>query len=260
MTLWVGTIAGVMTAVIGGALSWYFFFNPMSWSLANEAWIPLLGFAVIASVIISTSHLYRASERRHHERELTRMQLHAESAEFFAREMAHRLKNALAIVQGIAHQTLGNESDASRKFSARLQTLAEANALLTEDVDNPTADVKAVIETAIRPFREPSRFNINGVSAQISSQQVVSLALALHELCTNASKYGALSVRSGQVFIDVEDAGETLKLVWREQGGPLVSEPATQGFGSRLLLRAGFQTTLHFQPEGLSCKMDVRKA
>ena len=91
-----------MTAVVGGLLSWYLFFNAYSWSLANDAWIPLIGFSVIAMVIVSTAALYRGSERRLHAQELMALTEQAANAELFAREMAHRLKNALAIVQSIA--------------------------------------------------------------------------------------------------------------------------------------------------------------
>jgi hypothetical protein len=83
--------------------------QPTSWSLANEAAVPLLGFAIIATTIISTASLYRGSERRWHAKLVSEADQKADEAVLFAREMAHRLKNALAIVQSMSFQTIGRE-------------------------------------------------------------------------------------------------------------------------------------------------------
>ena len=254
VTTFVGAAAGIATALVGGLASWYLFVNPGSWSLANGAWVPLIGFTIIATVIVSTAALYRSSERRLHDREVAELEEQAANAEFFAREMAHRLKNALAIVQAIAFQTLGTERPEASRFAGRLRALAEANELLTEEIKQPVADISQVLRAALTPFQDgKSRVHVHSVDAAIPAQQVVSLALALHELGTNAVKYGALSTPSGQVTVTVEDAGDLLTLSWEEQGGPKVTPPTETGFGTRLLQRSGVDTDLRYDQDGLKC-------
>jgi two-component sensor histidine kinase len=174
--------------------------------------------------------------------------------------MAHRLKNALTIVQSIAFQTIGTESVEAAKFAGRLRTLAEANELLNEDVATPTATVRDAIEAALSPFEgEKARFDLTIADGRIASQQVVSLALAIHELSTNATKYGALSHPHGRVEIHVEDLGNQLRLTWKEHDGPPVVPATEQGFGTRLLRRSGMGTEISFEPDGLRCTMGLRK-
>ena len=261
VTTFVGAAGGMTTATVGGLACWYLFFNVSSWSLANGAWVPLVGFAVIAVVIVGTASLYRSSERRLHDRELGELEEQAANAEFFAREMAHRLKNALAIVQAIAFQTLGTERPDANRFAGRLRALSDANELLTEEIKQPVAEIRQVLRAALTPFQDgTSRVHITSVDATIPAQQVVSLALALHELGTNAVKYGALSTPGGQVLVNVEDDGDRLKLEWSEQGGPTVTPPAATGFGTRLLQRSGINTDLRYDPDGLKCSFGIRKA
>lgn len=261
VTTFVGRWAGIATAVVGGLLSWYLLFTPQSWSLANGAWVPLIAFAVIATVIITTAHLYRSTARLSHEREVARLQAQADNAELFAREMAHRMKNALAIVQAIAFQTIGTGTEDATKFAGRLKALADANDLLNEHVDRPSASLNDVIDSALSPFRDvSSRFDIDGLDTAIPAQQVVSLALALHELATNAVKYGALSKPEGRVLIRLEDLGERVTMTWKEHDGPAVAAPTKAGFGSRLLRRSGMSAKLSFEGDGLRCVMGVRKA
>jgi two-component sensor histidine kinase len=142
-----------------------------------------------------------------------------------------------------------------------LRALADANELLNEHIRKPTAPVSAVVESALAPFRdEHARFQIESVDATIPAQQVVSLALAIHELGTNAVKYGSLSAPGGSVAIRIEELGEGLELSWKEQGGARVSEPERSGFGTRLLRRSSANTRLLFEPDGLRCTMSIRKA
>lgn len=255
-----GIRAGITCAVSGGLASWYLFFNPRSWSLADGAWIPLIGFTIIAAVIIGTSHLYRVSERQHHRSELRELARQARNAQIFAGEMSHRLKNALAIVQAIALQTMDPSAPATAKFTGRLKALADANDLLSEHVSKPVANIADVIEASIRPFRDrEARFALTGPDAPIPAQQVVALALALHELSTNAVKYGSLSLPAGRVTIAVEDHADHLELTWKEHDGPAVKPPERTGFGTRLLYRSGTDTRIDYEADGLRCTLSVRK-
>jgi two-component sensor histidine kinase len=255
-----GLAAGISAAIVGGLLSWYLFFNPYSFAPSVEGFIPLIGFSVIAGTIITTAHLYRRSEQRNHQAELAALQKHAEDAELFAREMAHRLKNALAVVQSIAFQTLGETSADTAKFGARLKALADAHDLLSEHVERPTAGIADVVATALRPFSDDlDRVRITAVDTRIPSQQVVSLALVVHELATNAAKYGALSGRDGWIELVLNDVGDRIHLLWQEHDGPPVRAPDRQGFGTRLLKRVATEFDLRFEPTGLRCALYVRK-
>jgi two-component sensor histidine kinase len=261
VSAFVGIRAGVVTAAIGGLLCWHLFFNPYSFSVDNRAWVPLLGFAVIATAIVSTAYLYRASERRLHASEIAILEEQTSSAHLFAREMAHRLKNNLAIVQAIAFQTIGIETPEANTFAARLKALSDANELLSEKVDEPTARIDDVVKSALVPFEAgPPRFEIQSVETLIPARQVVSLALALHELATNAVKYGALSTPEGRVLLQIEDAADRVRVTWTERGGPQVRPPDSSGFGTRLIRRSGSGAVLDYQSEGLRCSFDLRKA
>lgn len=252
----VGTVGGITTALVGGLLSWYLFFTPFSFELSRGGAIPFFGFAVISTVIVTTSHFYRLSERRRHETEMAALEDKAMASDLFARELAHRLKNALAIVQSIAAQTLESGRDDTGKFAARLDALATAHDLLSMDVVTPTADVRDVIRAGLEPFRsDDGRFRVECPEARILGQQAVTLALALHELGTNALKYGALSSDEGWVSLNVEDKGEELELAWKEHRGPAVSVPSGRGFGTRLLGRIGTGTELKFEPDGVRARM-----
>jgi two-component sensor histidine kinase len=191
---------------------------------------------------------------------LAAIKKHADDADLFAREMAHRLKNTLAIVQSVAFQTFGNGTSEASLFASRLKALSDANELLNEKVEEPEADVLRVVKGALQPFHvSPAALQIECVDERVPSRQALSLALALHELATNAVKYGAFSSPTGRVLLRVEDAGQVLKLTWKEQGGPPVVPPTSEGFGSRLLRRTGANAELNFEPDGLRCSFDVRK-
>lgn len=260
VTTFVGVAAGIAAAVVGGTLSWYLFFKPSAFDLSYQSAAPLFGYVVVATVIVGATYLYRVSERRHHEAELALLEEKSMAADLFARELSHRLKNALAIIQSIAAQTLESGRDDTKKFAGRLYALAGAHDLLSTDVEAPTADVRDVIGAGLEPFQSADgRIRVDCPETQILGQQAVTLALALHELGTNALKYGALSTDEGWVSLDVEDRGEELALAWKEHGGPPVGIPGGRGFGMRLLNRIGAGTELLFEPDGLRAHMLLRK-
>lgn len=255
-----GTAAGLTAAAVGGAISWYLYFLPREGGSSLSGLIPLFGFAVISSAIVATSHLYRLSERRNQETRLAAVRKQAETAELFARELAHRLKNTLAIVQSIASQTLGADREETAKFAARLKTLAEAQDLLSEHIDRPTARVADVARRALAPFEgSGQRVALQAPDTAISAQEALSLALAVHELATNAAVHGALSTPGGRVALDLEEVGDRIRLRWREEGGPAVAPPASAGFGTALLRRLGTGAELVFPPEGARCSLYFRR-
>jgi len=255
ITVQAGLVGGFTTMVAGGLLTWYYLLDPSgTWTLDSADEYALLGYFSVSGVILATSQLYRLSEQKRQAVALELARQEARHQTLFAREMSHRLKNAMAIVQAMATQTFSRDTPEVDKFNGRLMALADAHNLLNEHVKQPTASVSEVVETAIRPFRDHSdRFRVSGPETPLPDQQVVSLAIALHELGTNAVKYGALKSDKGWVSIDWSDAGHRLRLDWKEHDGPPVKAPSTKGFGSRLLARAAMGTELKFEPDGLRC-------
>ncbi|WP_148640256.1 PAS domain-containing sensor histidine kinase [Aureimonas sp. AU20] len=155
-------------------------------------------------------------------------------------EMSHRMKNTLAMVQAIATQTLRQAhtmDEAREAISSRLSALARAQDILTR-TNFTEADVREVVEAAIAPHRlAGERVAMSGPRADLSAQQALGLSLAIHELATNAAKYGALSNETGRVDMTWGMADGAFKFHWIETGGPLVIVPKRRGFGSKLIER-----------------------
>ncbi|WP_331288188.1 MULTISPECIES: HWE histidine kinase domain-containing protein [Methylobacteriaceae] len=185
-------------------------------------------------------------------------------------ELAHRLKNVLAVVQSVAHQTLRSALDlpsASQNLSARLVALGSATDVLT-GASWRSADLRALAEHALAPHGElGTRIVLDGLAVALQPQVSVALTLALHELATNAAKYGALSNETGRVDlawqVDGHGSDAKFRLVWRERGGPPVSAPTRRGFGSTLIERSlrsyfGGMAGAEFLPEGLEFKLETR--
>jgi PAS domain S-box-containing protein len=158
------------------------------------------------------------------------------------REMAHRMKNTLAMVQAIVAQSLRNAAtprDAMVAINQRLVALGHAHTALARTRWG-NASIMDVIEGAISAHRASSaRVQLNGPRMDVGAKAALGLTLALHELCTNAAKYGALSNDAGAVSIDWSISGGAadarFRLTWSERGGPPVKPPSQKGFGSRLV-------------------------
>jgi two-component sensor histidine kinase len=187
-------------------------------------------------------------------------------------ELNHRVKNVLATVQAIAQQTFQSpgQTSAHQMFQSRLGTLAQAHSLLASENWRAT-DLASIVTAALSPFQrgENIRLKYEGEAETIrlSAQAAVSIAMLLHELCTNAAKYGALSVATGTVVLVWRGASEgssvPLSMRWQESGGPRVQPRARLGFGSRIIegaLSADLHahTKLTFDPAGVTCTMEAR--
>jgi PAS domain S-box-containing protein len=179
-------------------------------------------------------------------------------------ELNHRVKNMLAIVQSIAHQTFSGEaaSGARQTFEGRLAALSAAHDLLTERNWAPVS-IRKIVEDTVAPHQaRAERFAIEGPDVELAPKAAVSLALAVHELSTNAIKYGALSAPEGRVAIAWEAEGGRLRFAWRESGGPEVAEPTRRGFGSRMIERGlaselDGRAGIEFRREGVVCTIDA---
>lgn len=181
--------------------------------------------------------------------------------ELLIAELNHRVKNTLAVVQSIAHQTFSRASDPKQAipaFEARLTALAAAHNLLTRESWDAAA-LRDIVGEVVVLFSSGGQFEVIGPDVRLPPRQAVSLTLALHELATNAQKYGALCSDKGLVTVRWQLTDEAaLQLQWIEQGGPLVSTPTRTGFGTRLLKRAlaadlSGDVEIAFRPEGLVC-------
>ena len=178
-------------------------------------------------------------------------------------ELNHRVKNTLATVQAIANQSLRrtkNPSDFVPRFTGRIQALARAHALLAHTASTG-AELKDLVQDQILfGAVEDDRVSCSGPLLKLDSHVALHLALVLHELGTNARKYGALSVATGQVSISWgvrTNGGRSLLLEWKESGGPRVSAPSARGFGSTLieqtLQTCGGEASIQYDATGVSC-------
>jgi PAS domain S-box-containing protein len=185
-------------------------------------------------------------------------------------ELSHRLKNQLALVQGIVSQSLRKATDvvaARDNIVQRLGVLAQAHDLVVAGLTKK-AELRTIIETTVHLHEDGNidRFRLNGPDLEVGPRAGLSLSLVLHELATNAVKYGALSASGGKVMIEWElmEKGEVFRLAWRETDGPTVIEPSNLGFGTRLI-RSGIagqssHVAIEFEPTGLVCTMTVALA
>jgi PAS domain S-box-containing protein len=200
-------------------------------------------------------------------RDETKSKLADQQRVLLLNELNHRIKNTLATVQSIAENTLRASSvDANTRanLTNRLIALSEAHNLLVAE-NWAGADLGSVVAQAVAPYEVPAtpRFAVDGPPVRLSPQQAVSLSLTLHELATNAAKYGALSSAEGKVAVawNVWQDGSGrryLNLLWEERGGPPVAEPTRQGFGTRLITRtvgqeSGGHAEIKYDPDGLRC-------
>ncbi len=189
--------------------------------------------------------------------------------EVVIRELHHRVKNTLAIASAITSQSLKTANsleEAAKTIGDRLLALGTAQDLLIRERWTG-AGCRTLIENAVKAFQSKSldQFEINGENIAISAGPAMSLSMVIHELCTNATKYGALSVSGGRVSIEwttSEDNPKRFLLHWKESGGPPVQEPSRKSFGSRLIEQAlpgqlKGEARLRFDPSGLSCEVNI---
>jgi PAS domain S-box-containing protein len=180
-------------------------------------------------------------------------------------ELNHRVKNTLATVQSVAWQTFKDVDPAAvDRFMGRLSILSRAHNILTGTAWHKAA-LAEVVNTAVEPFGT-DRFDIEGPDCDVHPKVAVSLSMVLHELGTNAAKYGALSEPGGRVSVQWRCEGKEeatlVDLVWEESGGPPVEKPVRKGFGTRLIerqlrLEFGGSAKLEFLKDGFVCRIHL---
>jgi two-component sensor histidine kinase len=176
-------------------------------------------------------------------------------------ELNHRVKNTLAVVQAIADQTARRSSSLAifnAAFGGRLHALSIAHSMLTETRWSGV-ELTLLLRESLAPYRD--RLQLQGPPIMLPSQTIVPMSLIVHELMTNAAKYGALST-SGHVEIgwETDDGSQMILLTWVERGGPPLKDRKKAGFGSTLIERVAKhdlegECTLDFQSDGLRCSL-----
>jgi len=217
----------------------------------------VVGIASQAAVALDNAALYQAAQfeivQRRRAEERQRLLIH---------ELNHRVKNTLATVQSIAGHTLSGAADreeARRVLTDRLVALSRAHDVLThESWEGAGMSEIARAATAAFTVHGEDRVRCDGPAVRLDPQRALAVAMILHELGTNATKYGALSEKAGVVDVRWREAAGCIELEWSESGGPPVTPPGRRGFGTRLierLARADLKGTvdLGYAPEGVRC-------
>lgn len=185
--------------------------------------------------------------------------------ELLLAELNHRVKNTLAVVQGIAYQTFKGVDEAARRaFDGRLVALSVAHRLLTQANWENASLQQLVTDTMQIVASHAGRIHLSGPNVLLTPRQALAIGIALHELLTNAVKYGALSSDTGHVELTwtiSEGAERRLRMTWSEQGGPAVEKPSRRGFGSVLMEQTlagdlGGEVTTDYRRDGLVCVID----
>lgn len=186
--------------------------------------------------------------------------------ELLINELNHRVKNTLATVQSIASQTFRSSvktGDARRKFEARLSSLGRAHNILSEE-KWASAEIGEIVVNVLEPYAtaDRSRIRVSGPAVRLAPGTAVMMSMVLHELATNATKYGALANDQGKVVVDWQmQEGRRVRLQWTETGGPATQPGERKGFGSLLIEQAfaaqvGGKATLEYRPEGVVCVLE----
>lgn len=204
-------------------------------------------------------------------RDITERKLSEDRLRLVMRELSHRTKNLLAVIMSMVRQTARSSSDIAtfqHRLSQRLHALAGSHDLLVAE-DWAGASLEALVRSVLRAFAEETSgtVKIEGPHVFLNATAVQNIALALHELATNAAKYGALSRPAGQVDVtwgyEVNDEGSRrLKICWSERGGPTVEPPTSSGFGRVVVERVVAQAlnsdvTYSFAPEGVEWSASI---
>jgi PAS domain S-box-containing protein len=206
-------------------------------------------------------------------RDITALKQREQHVHFLMRELTHRSKNLLAVIQAMARQSLSHLSSPEEfvtRFSERLSGLAGSHDLLS-NVDWEGASLVDLIRSQLRHYEDrfDEKFHLEGADLFLRPEAAQNIGIALHELSTNAAKYGALSVPTGNVSISWQVKTEKdvprLQMIWQEKGGPSVGPPSRKGFGHIVMDRITGQAlggTSHadFTSEGVTWRLDVPAA
>ncbi len=196
-------------------------------------------------------------------RDITDRKRAEEQRDLLIGELDHRIKNTLASVRAIAGQTFRDvETNVRQAFEGRLRTLSNAHMALTNE-NWHSVTLRDLISSTLEPvLADQSWYSVLGPDLRVQPKCAVALSMAVYELCTNAIKYGALSVEAGRVTIVWDFVADRFRLRWREHGGPAVSAPDRKGFGSIMIERAlaaqvDGEVSIDYAEGGVICSIDA---
>jgi len=248
-----GAGAGVYAAILSGTIAWWAFLPP------HFAFFPLTSKDAVGLLIYLFASLLIVWAADHYRQLTMRLEDEEKFRKLTVEELAHRLKNKIATIQSIISFQLRDDPHTREAIIGRLSALSATDDLIL-GTQGQGAHLREILATELGPY-ETSRIAIAGPVVLLSPKLATTMALLVHELATNAAKYGALSSATGQVAINWSLSDGRLNLEWRESGGPAVSTPTKTGFGMRLLLQAlgqfGGAVEARFEATGLLCKMSV---
>jgi two-component sensor histidine kinase len=246
-TVVAGPASGLSSLVLSSIVTSYFWLSPTwSFALTSDALAALAAYWFASALMIAVATLLRVIVAHLVESEAR--------AHVLAHEMKHRVGNVLAVIQAIARQTSRGRTsleEFNQVFQDRLAALARAQDVIQENPNFPT-NLRQLVERITQPFGQ-RRFVLGGPHIGIDPVTASSLALLIHELGTNAMKYGALSNATGTVSLSWMKDGDRVVATWIENGGPAVTAPARSGFGSKLLQTA-------FPPDVGEARIDYAEA
>lgn len=256
----VSYLAVPVISVSGEVLGGLFFAHDEPARFTSDTENLVSAIAGQTAVAMDNARLHKAAQL-----EIEQRRRAEESKELLLHELKHRVKNTLATIQAVAMQTFREAPRTElNAFISRLLALSEAHDLLTQR-DWEMVDVEHIVRRAVNPFAAEGgeRFDISGIEIKIPSEKALQVAMVLHELATNAVKYGSLSNPTGmvEVYWTCLDEGTIplLELQWIERGGPEASPPTRKGFGSRMIERAlrgeNSGAEFDFSPAGLRFRL-----
>jgi two-component sensor histidine kinase len=226
-TLWAGTGSGLLAMAVGGVVGWYAFVQPVySFEIKELATLVSLALYVVSAlVIVWVAQQYRTAAAalagKDREREL------------LTGELLHRMRNMITVVQAIIKLTLSHDREVSEKLARRIAAAASSDGLMHDDTSFPSS-LTELLTSELTGY-ERARFILSGPETELALDQSRAVALSIHELATNAVKYGALSCPEGRVLVSWKQAPAELQLVWQELGGPPVTASTRDGFGSQFV-------------------------
>ncbi|WP_293682188.1 HWE histidine kinase domain-containing protein [uncultured Phenylobacterium sp.] len=235
-------------------------------SFLERPFHPTTLVSVVQTALRGRRRQYDARERLETLRSaVSRQAVDQEHLRLMVNELNHRVKNTLATVQSIVAQTLRGEDIPLRvreTLTSRILALSKAHDVLTDE-QWAGANLREIAHQAAQPFRAGAgdeRLVLTGPEVRLPPKMAIAVALAFHELATNAVKYGALSGPEGRVDFGWRREGSRLHMLWQESGGPTVSPPSRRGFGTRLIergLAADLQgaVELAYPPTGVVCRI-----
>jgi two-component sensor histidine kinase len=242
-------------------------------------WIDIIYGAYIATIVLILFLLVHqtigAMSAKRLEAELSDIEGEISHQRMLSGELSHRVKNTFTTIQSLARQTIVGaikKNNLSREtqetverhykmFEDRLIALSAANALITQ-TDGKGAGLREIATSAISLLVDSSRFFVSGPRVFLSPSSAITMNLLIHELATNALKYGSLSNDEGYIILDWCVKNDIICIVWRECDGPNVAHPEQRGFGSKLIEKAamremGGKAKMRFDPDGLVCSIEI---